>query len=254
MANQIDPFVTRLHAYIREDRQHYPGEGNNRFTFALAQAARYETFVLMILNRYREVADEWSRRTRVRLERARRHPGKHELTAEEIAESDEYHRLTQYLHLEIESFYIFAKMLLDKLALAIEHYFGKVHNARLAFISHDSLVKDFPAYKEAKALEVPDDFEKGLTDLSQRIVFFRDKQLSHAYSSRTMHGTGFGGDGKPYLTLTRIYPDDRDIAAATQSESPDDLIVSIEKHINLVIDLLVRNRAKSQYAQDPDRR
>ena len=45
---RMDPHLTRLEAFIICERDHYPGNNNNLFAFALAQAARYERFVRII--------------------------------------------------------------------------------------------------------------------------------------------------------------------------------------------------------------
>jgi hypothetical protein len=47
--------------------------------------------------------------------------------------------LTSDLHLEIESYYVFAKIILDDVARAIEYYFGP--HRGLALDSHDGLAK-----------------------------------------------------------------------------------------------------------------
>ena len=57
--------------------------------------------------------------------------------------------MTGQLHLEIESYYLFSKIMLDKIVHALEFYFGQGRKKSLD--SHDGLVKNSASYVARKA-------------------------------------------------------------------------------------------------------
>jgi hypothetical protein len=71
-------------------------------------------------------------------------PGTHPFSQEQAMLYEEDAQLAVLVHLEIESSYLFAKILLDKIAHAFEFYFGP--SCKKSLDSHDSLVKNFTAY------------------------------------------------------------------------------------------------------------
>jgi hypothetical protein len=71
---------------------------------------------------------------------------------------------------------LFAKILLDKIARAIEFYFGTVPD------SHDDFVKHLDRYVRAKDLSLPRGFKQDLQGLKREISDFRDYQIAHEKS------------------------------------------------------------------------
>jgi hypothetical protein len=61
-------------------------------------------------------------------------------------------RSQEVIQLEIESFYLFAKILLDRWSGLAEAHFGPAR--RLSLHSHDQLTRQFEKYAEAKGLSV----------------------------------------------------------------------------------------------------
>jgi hypothetical protein len=99
------------------------------------------------------------------------------------------------LHLEIEAFYLFAKILLDKISLAIQFYFGTARSLSLA--SHDNLTKHIEAYAGTKGLTINPELVEHIRKLKEDISDFRDHQIQHIIDyrqGRTIRGTGFDGD------------------------------------------------------------
>jgi hypothetical protein len=119
------------------------------------------------------------------------------------------------LHLEIESFYLFAKILLDKIAHALEFYFGLGRKKSLD--SHDGLVKNFAQYAEVKCLTLPSDFMTIAARLKTDVSDYRDYEIAHEKSPRRMSGTVFDAEGRMRIVATSLYPTEQRSAGGIKS-------------------------------------
>jgi hypothetical protein len=150
------------------------------------------------------------------------------------------------LYLRIETFYLFAKILLDKLARLIPHYFGAATGVRLR--AHSSLVNGaLPKFAEQKGLTVvPSSLTTLIDELGQRISDYRDRSITHAYSPRTLRGVAFKLDtGEAAIMSSKLYPLGES-ETATQSETPRTLLPLIEKYVIELLDYLESNRDKAE--------
>ena len=91
------------------------------------------------MRRHDKVSREFLLATESWSKKIQSHLGRYELTEEDTTEWERQSQLTTELHLEIETFHLFAKILLDHAARFIERYFGKSRG--LSLDSHDDLVK-----------------------------------------------------------------------------------------------------------------
>jgi hypothetical protein len=119
------------------------------------------------------------------------------------------------LHLDIESFYLFAKIYLDKIAHAFEFYFGPGRGKSMD--SHDQLVKNFPAYAKEKGLTLPSDLMSIATRLKSDISDYRDYEIAHEKSPRRLSGTVFDTEGKMRIIATHLYPTKKDQQKGVES-------------------------------------
>jgi len=108
------------------------------------------------------------------------------------------------LQLEIESFYLFAKILLDKVAHFVEFYFGQGQGCSL--VSQDQFVKNLPTHAALKGIKFTDRFAETMKTLKQDISDHRDYQIAHEASPKTLHGTLFDAEGKTKIFSNRLYP------------------------------------------------
>jgi hypothetical protein len=93
------------------------------------------------------------------------------------------HRKHMRVQLEIETFYLFSKILLDKLSNLIERYFGSARSLSLA--SHDRLVKHINGYLELKHLQSLSERHVDLVrEMRERVSDFRDYHNAHDQSNR----------------------------------------------------------------------
>jgi len=151
-------------------------------------------------------------------------------------------RLGTEVHLQIESFYLFAKIILDDVARALEFYFGSANG--LALDSHDDLSKKLTRYAVARNLDVSPKFIAKVVNLRERICDFRDQKISHEKSPRTMQGSMWHADGHPRIMMTRIYPRDTDPQQA-ESEPLDELRVAIDSYLEEVVAFIRSNESRT---------
>jgi hypothetical protein len=89
---------------------------------------------------------------------------------------------------------LFAKICLDKIAHALEFYFGQGRGK--SFDSHDRLVRNFAAYAAEKRLALTADFMRIAAALKKDISDYRDYEIAHEKSLRRLSGTVFDTEGR----------------------------------------------------------
>jgi hypothetical protein len=133
---------TPLSRFVDSERTRFRSEDNNKFAFSLSQISRYQQFTTVVFGRYQNVSEEFI--ANVKAQQKSFLEGTHKATDDQMFLVNESARLSILLHVEIESFYLFAKILLDKVAHSIEFYFGSVRKRPLD--SHDDLYKNLTVY------------------------------------------------------------------------------------------------------------
>jgi hypothetical protein len=240
---------TRLADFIAFEQREYPDAGANLFAFALSQAARYDSFLHVIVARYDEVRIEFQGSIEGFIARLSEYQGK-ELNADDMRDWSRHSELTELLHLEIESFYLFAKIFLDHIARFIEAYFGP--ERRLSLDSHDDLTKSFQRFREAKGLRCSDEFQQTLERLKSKIADYRDYHIAHSKNPRLSHGTTWGPNNEPEIMRVPFFSTKTGLQGTqSASEGLSDLRAVLDAYIELVIALITDNRDKSRYLKSP---
>src|SRR5713226_7399573 len=180
-----------LSTFISSERERFETEDNNKFAFSFSQISRYGKFTNVIFGRYRKVSEQFIANAKAKHQSFL--PGTHKVSDTQSLLLEESAKLSILVHLEIESFYLFAKILLDKIAHSIEFYFGPVRKRPLD--SHDDLCKNLPVYAEQKELVLSPDFLKLATELKKDVSDYRDYEIAHEKSPRRIRGTIFYADG-----------------------------------------------------------
>src|SRR5579872_5276910 len=131
--------MNTLIEFITSERERYTNKDNNRFAFSLYAVARYWWFLNKIYQRYLDLSLLWHdnrRKFHTYHSTAKKQSANDDMTIlpnggkvnlkvmSLVQENDD---IEMGIQLEIESFYLFAKTLLDKLSNAIWVYFGRVH-------------------------------------------------------------------------------------------------------------------------------
>ncbi len=151
--------------------------------------------------------------------------------------------------MEVESFYLFAKICLDHIARSLHHFFGPVRRASLD--SHDNLVKHLPKYKAVLWLEIPAEFDQLARDLKTRIADFRDYQIAHNKLSRPVHTTLSGRDRDLVMQISTWNPNSTDPPKMNPtSESLLLLMDLLDRYMGSLFEVIRINSAKSKFLRD----
>lgn len=159
-------------------------------------------------------------------------------------------RFSVFLHLEIETFYMFAKILLDKIAIGFGHYFGDARGFSL--ISHDKLRKKIKRYAEIKKLTPPPPDLISLTDtLQKEVVGYRDKEINHERETRSVFGTAFSlgkpGSSRRMRNVINPTKDELEDIERFQKESKplSEVTSDLNRYLDLMIQYIAANRQRT---------
>jgi hypothetical protein len=227
--NIIDEFVNK-------ERNNYSGNKEYLFTHSLLyQASENYEYLNIIERRYKKESDLF----RIFIE-DKQYSKMHE-PIERIIN-------TWMLHLDIESYYIFSKILLDKMAAFIEHYFGKVSKASI--YSHDKFTRNYNKYYKALSLLVPEGFTDTVLEIRNEIINYRDKQIIHIKNPRERKGTLYSSKGAIIIpTWTDISRGEID-KEITECLEISEVKIKIDKYLSILFELISINRDKCIYCEN----
>jgi hypothetical protein len=150
------------------------------------------------------------------------------------------------VHLEIESFYLFAKILLDRVADMVAEYFGIRWVS--AGSSHAELARRFDELCAAADLDGAS-IRPMLEDLQERVIRPRNKMIEHLTDPRRLRTVSIDmRAGKVGLsTAGMILPEPGDMEGIKHSSSADlhDLYAALEAYLLAAIAFLDTNVTKS---------
>lgn len=231
--------------FIDNERKHYTGKDSNLFAFSLGQSLRYYDFLLIVFDRYKKACGKAVSAHNKLMKPSLAQPGKEiPVTGKQMRLWVEWRQLHFLVHLEIESFYMFAKIFLDKIALFIKNYFGPEQGISLR--SHDKLEKEHERFRLAKGLTYPRGFSQSIIFLKEHISDYRDKQVSHMYSQRAVKGTTWGDNKQMKITTMQLFPTGNEFKSPS-SEDLSLLLQAIDTYIQQLIVLIESNRAKTKF-------
>lgn len=231
-----------LSEFITLERERFSTRHNNLFAFSFSHISRYFEFLKIIQARYHKVAAEFIENSKA--QQATFQSGTNSVTEEQMQLLNRGREITAILHLEIESYYLFAKILLDKIARAFEFYFGQSRG--LPLDSHDDLVKNIQGYISAKQLTtLQNDVKELMQNLKQCVSDYRDKEIAHEKSPRTMKATMFshGARSTAWVANTKIYPTEKD--KQVESKEIDEVMGLIDKYTSEVVKYIRENKEKT---------
>lgn len=231
-----------LSEFINTTRSRFSTRYNNLFAFSFSQVSRYYEFLKIIQERYHRISADFIENSKA--QQATFQSGTHTVTDKQMRLLNKGREITTILHLEIESYFLFAKILLDKVARVIEFYFGKARG--LSLDSHDDLVKNFGNYISTKKLtEPPTELKELMRNLKEYVSDYRDKEIAHEKSPRTIKTTMFsyGAISKTRIASTRIYPTEKD--KQVENKEIDQTMNLIDKYIEQVIQYINTNETKT---------
>jgi hypothetical protein len=229
----------RLTDFVDSERKRFSDEHGNRFAFSFSQVRRYYEFLNIISEKHKKASKDFISNSESLQSISLSGGWKSYDEWEPIWE--EHLRVYYALHLEIESFYLFAKILLDQIARFIEFYFGSVRKKSLD--SHDELTKHLDDYAKAKGLIIPPSLVEMIQTLKRDISDYRDYEIAHHKSPRTIRGTGFDTSGKVRIISSKFYPSESE--KQVETISLPDLRKEIDDYLEGVIELIKVNGDKT---------
>ena len=208
--------------------------------------SRYHAFLEVIVRRYEDANAEYQVFSRRAMEQMRESPGgTRRLTAAEIADQARWFEVTLTLHLEIESFYQFSKILLDRLADVVYLYFGEPRPSKGS--SHSRLVTAAGFERLCREHAVAGDAVLPLlTDLHTRVVRHETDVIEHLLEPRSTPGTSSGPLGRAAISMGLVAPDPATSTFDTRmTEDPAALLTAIDRYITTIAGFLEANLEKS---------
>ena len=235
--------ATLIMAFRDTERWYYSDTDQNVFAIALSQIDRYYRFLQIIKDRLDSASKPF-----VKIQSDLQQgitPGVRQVNEDEYKAMQESSLLQKNIQLDIESFYIFGKITLDKIANFIEQYFGPGRGCSLR--SHDRLVADFAKYSALKSLSVPGEFMELAANLKETISDFRDKQIEHHRNPRRTMGIAWSEDANLLMIPGHLNPKESD-TPQRPSTPLSAILIEIEKYLESLFELIRRNRYKGTYA------
>lgn len=231
-----------INTFVESERSRFETTHNNMFALSFSHVTRYYDFLLIIKDRYGEVS-ELARINSNKLQEEidKIAPGPHQASKEILQILQNESSISIKLHLEIESFYLFAKILLDQLSRGIEFYFGQGRKASLD--SHDDFCKNISSYSSQKDLKLDAQLISLAEELKKRISDFRDYNISHNKKPRNIKFTRFNNEGKALMASNNIYPGPKDEYIETRDLG--ELLQLIDSYIDQSVSFLKENSSKT---------
>lgn len=227
-----------LKCFIWEHRQKFETKHNNMFSFSLSDIQRYYGYLIMIQNKYPNLYTKNkanAENTLKSLKHMKTDGGV--MTKKQINLLNESASISNEVLFLTESFFLFSKILLDKIARFVEFYFGQSRG--LSLDSHDDLVKRFSKYSSLKGLKVSKSYIRISKSLKEEVSDFRDQHIAHHKNPRTVRITMLGKPKSASLLMSQIYP--KDTEKQIQSVETEELLDLINEYLLEVINLIVKN-------------
>lgn len=226
------------------EREYYEGHDNNKYAFSASQIDRYIEFLLLLNVQHQTTSNSYNK-IRIKMLKkldSMKSNGDHVVDAELSDIFTNEREQSVMIQLEIESYYIYAKILLDKVAHFIRFYFGDQRD--LSLKSHDKWVKSFDEYIAIKQLVCNRQMKEKIQELKEKISDYRDYQIEHNPNMRSIYSVGTDGENKITIAKNTIYPKDSDnFISSMDIEAITNLI---SEYITMIMELIVTNREKTK--------
>jgi hypothetical protein len=167
-----DVLLDRFALLVRSvSRSRYLTEREVLFANSLDQLQEYRKFLSIILERYRSASTKYADTSSMLWNGVQvGEGGKVTLDDEQRAILEETVGLGLAIRLEIETFYLFAKILLDRITYCIQFCFGEAQGISLR--SHHKLVSTLDLYAKAKRMTLPTGLQELVSGLQEKIVVY----------------------------------------------------------------------------------
>lgn len=224
----VQDLLGRFQAFIEGERRLLATDVGNIFGTLFGDVQRYLTYLELIRSRWNACSGEFTAALQAFQTSVARRSGTLTLTVEQMALLQSQADRSLRCHLEIETFYLISKILLDKLARAVELVFGQARG--LSLDSHDQLIRHLPAYLTLKNLEVGERLCALAETLKADVSDVRDYQISHAKNPRVVRGTVSDGSDRTAIVFALLYPKPNEVQPPP-TRYVDELFTDLESYL-----------------------
>jgi hypothetical protein len=146
------------------------------------------------------------------------------------------------LALEIKSFYLFSKILLDRIADAISRFVGIPKKTKGS--SHQWIIRGFYHTSKGMGLDISPTFKKYVDTLLKRVIDYRDDLIEYPDDASLLTTITVASEGHFSLS-TSTAPGTPPPSPGKTSENPRVLLREIDDYLMETIDFFERNLSKS---------
>jgi len=229
-------------AFVESERHRFTDKDNNLFGLSVYQIMRYYEFLTVILERHTETSTIYSSLNRRTMADSSR--GSREATRDETLVLGELFKYMTLVQLEVESFYLFAKILLDRTAHFVELFLGRAR--KLSLDSHDKLTKNIESYALKKGLTIHPSLLELMRRMKVDVSDHRDYGIAHEKGPRTVRTIWLSSDGPLSILYNRVLPTNLDKYMATRPLS--ELFDDIDKYLAEIVAFAQMNSHKTTLA------
>jgi hypothetical protein len=239
----------RLHTFIGSLPRQRDTYSANLLLSSLGTWLRYYGFLEVVRSRYGETSIRSTEAIRIQQENIRREtqtnqPSSCPYTQEEWLELQNLLETSKMLHLDIESFYMFADILLDRMASTFSYYFWR--NPKW---NHRKLVDHIEKICEGKRLTITNGEILTIPyNLLQIVVEYRNKHIQHAQEPRLIFTTSWDSDLKAKIRPMLSHSQEGEVESFQKSTHDlNDILDLIGRYIIAMLDVFEANADKSVF-------
>lgn len=229
--------------FIKSERNKFINYDNSRFTNSFNTVVRYYKFLYITNSEYQKLVSEYSKTFFNLQKTTNKEPGPYNLTNKQIELYKLMNDFGVRIQLKIETYYQFAKILLDKIAFCIELYFGFQETSHHKLIKNCKNTNKFKIenYCQIKGLKINQKLLNKMICLQEDISEFRDKKITHCNCPRILYGVDIEGK----MILSKMYPKNKDEETMKISKKLNELKKEIDEYIEEVISFIDENTDKT---------
>lgn len=220
---------------------------NNLLRLTVSEMFVYVDFLERIYERYLDIAEKLQDNHKKQQNLMKGKSGSWTATEAEIELFNEGRFLSTSLRLEIESFYLFAHILLTKATNLPQRYFEHIYLRGITCGSHERFWNSIK--KSTHFNPLPIDLVNSIDFFTMRVVTYRDKIITHTLESEhhkrmLIKGYSFGEDGSFTLSSSVLYPD-KETPEQSGTEKLEDLVLKIQEYFQQYITFILHHSDKS---------
>lgn len=228
------PYLTdKLESFLDAEQDQFPIRRVRLVKNAVQEAKRYSAFLRLVNERASDVSVKCNYSLRCCVG----------VPAGKVREErlSHFEQLGINLQLEIESFYLFSKIYLDKTVHFLETYFGRLHNC--SFESFSKLKAALSILESAHDFKVQPELREMVDKLMNVVVEFRDKKITHAKNPRLFRGLNWENDGRVSMASGFLDPKPTDQLFGTMDAG--DLWKLLESYTDMFTEFIKENSEKA---------